>query len=59
MVKAALKKNIKKEAPELEIGDTVRVRILNNTLTHIKKYGKMKITSLGKMLSSSIIQQYF
>ena len=25
MVKAALKKNIKREAPELEIGDTVRI----------------------------------
>ena len=44
MVKAALKKNIKREAPELNIGDTVR--ILNNALTQIKKYGSMKVTSL-------------
>ena len=34
MVTAALKKNIKKEAPELKIGD--RVRILDNALTQIK-----------------------
>jgi hypothetical protein len=44
MVKAALKKNIKKEAPDLNIGDTVRM--LNNALTQIKKYGSMKVTSL-------------
>ena len=51
MVKAALKKNIKKEAQKLEIGDTVR--ILNNALTQIKKYGSMKVTSLKKNVKIS------
>ena len=46
MVKAALKKTIKKDAPELDINDTVR--ILSNALTQIKKYGSMKVTSLKK-----------
>ena len=46
MVQQALKKNIKKSANELDIGD--EVRILNNALTQIKKYGPMKQTSLRK-----------
>ena len=53
MVKAALKKNIQREAPELKIGDTVR--ILNNALVQIQKYGKMKVTSLKKMQNYLII----
>ena len=44
---ANLKKSIESEdAPELKIGDTVR--ILNNALTQIKKYQKMKLTSMKK-----------
>ena len=46
MVQQALKKSIKKEAPELQVGD--QVRILNNGLTQIKKYGSLKLTSLKK-----------
>ena len=46
MVQQALKKSIKKEAPELQVGD--QVRILNNGITQIKKYGSLKLTSLKK-----------
>jgi hypothetical protein len=46
MQQQALKKNIKKTANELDVGD--EVRILNNALTQIKKYGSMKQTSLKK-----------
>jgi hypothetical protein len=37
MVQQILKKNIEKLAPELHVGDDVR--ILSNALTQIKKYG--------------------
>ena len=40
----------------MEIGDTVR--ILDNALTQIKKYEKMKVTSLKKILSYSMYQKY-
>ena len=46
MIQQALKKSIKEETPELQVGD--QVRILNNGLTQIKKYGSLKLTSLKK-----------
>ena len=46
MVKAALKRNIKKDALELEIDNTVH--ILNNALKKTKGYGSMKVASVKK-----------